>query len=242
MFCYRELAESLAGRSVFGVQAAGVDGRQPPHTDVGEMADAYIKAIRDVFPDGPYHLAGWSLGGNLAYEIACRLREQGAEVGLLGLLDAGATPPAESLQEDDFLHLLGALFPGDDDHLPLAELREMDSEQQLQFFLQRAVKAGLAPAGDMEAGRHVFQVFQANVKALHDHRPRAFAGRVDLFRPSEQSQTHALADDPQLGWGELALGGVSVHQVPGTHAKMVRAPHARHLAEALAAAMDAGSP
>jgi thioesterase domain-containing protein len=40
-------------------------------------------------------------------------------------------------------------------------------------------------------------------------------------------------DDPLLGWGELARGGVEVVHVHGDHANMVHEPHVAALAEAL---------
>ncbi len=78
VFCYQALASHFAGeRPVIGVQAHGVDGRQPPHETMDAMADAYAEAIRARQPDGPYHLCGWSLGGNIAYETARRLERAG---------------------------------------------------------------------------------------------------------------------------------------------------------------------
>lgn len=56
-----------------------------------EMLDVYLDAVREVQPEGPYHLVGWSFGGRLAQHLAARLRSQGDEVGLLVLLDAYPT-------------------------------------------------------------------------------------------------------------------------------------------------------
>ena len=38
------------------------------------MADRYVQAMRELQPEGPYYLGGWSLGGVVAFEIARRLR------------------------------------------------------------------------------------------------------------------------------------------------------------------------
>ena len=48
-------------------------GVRPPHENAGEMAAHYVAAIRTVQPRGPYLLGGWSLGGNLAFEVARQL-------------------------------------------------------------------------------------------------------------------------------------------------------------------------
>jgi thioesterase domain-containing protein len=60
------------------------------------MAAEYIAAIRQIRPHGPYHLAGWSLGGVLAFEMARQLARQGEATGLLGILDTPAPITVES--------------------------------------------------------------------------------------------------------------------------------------------------
>lgn len=57
-----------------------------------ENAAAYVRLIKEVRPEGPYHLLGWSFGGLLAYEMAVRLRAAGDEVGVLTVLDSFPAP------------------------------------------------------------------------------------------------------------------------------------------------------
>lgn len=233
VFCYRDLAERFRGeRPVYGLQALGVDGLHPPHTDVATMCAHYLEAMRRVQSSGPYHLAGWSLGGNLAYEMARQLVDQGEEVGLLALLDSGALPADRPLDEREFLALVVALFPGEE-HRPLEEVQQMSLDEQLAYFVHRAAQAGLVQADDIAAGQHVFRVFQANMKATLEHRPGPYPGKVTLLRAAQQQKTHDLSDDPLLGWGALAQGGVEVFEVPGDHAHMVYEPHVDALAQTL---------
>ncbi|MEU0124014.1 amino acid adenylation domain-containing protein, partial [Streptomyces albidoflavus] len=83
---YAGLAGALPDRPVYGLDA----DRDPAHRprDLTALADAYLARIRTVRPTGPYHLLGWSLGGNLAHAMACRLQELGEQVDLLVLLDS----------------------------------------------------------------------------------------------------------------------------------------------------------
>src|SRR3546814_2961135 len=66
------------------------------------MASAYLAAMREVQPGGPYRLLGWSLGGCIAHAIACRLAAEGEVVSELVLLDTPthpgplAEPPTEA--------------------------------------------------------------------------------------------------------------------------------------------------
>lgn len=71
---------------VIGIQARGLEGRDPPHACVEEMAAEYLTAIRNQQPQGPYFLCGYSFGGLVAFEVARRLRTDAAEVAFVGLL------------------------------------------------------------------------------------------------------------------------------------------------------------
>ena len=237
VFCYLELARHLGtDQPVFGLQAQGLDGEQPPHTRVEDMAEHYISAIRAVQPDGPYMLGGWSLGGNLAFEVACRLEQQEEQVALLALLDAGTMSDDRPPREEDFLPVLMGLFPNE--QLPSLEaLRQMAPADQLGEFLQRAQQAQLAaPEFDTIQGRHLFEVFQANFKAMLEYRPGPFAGKVTLFCAGRQASP--MADDPTLGWGAVAQGGVEVHTIDCDHVHMVREPNVAELVQQLKRAID----
>jgi amino acid adenylation domain-containing protein len=236
VFCYRDLARHLGGdQPFFGLQARGLSGEASPHNTVEEMAAHYIDTIRSVQPVGPYRLAGWSLGGNLAFEMARQLREQGDEVALLALLDAGALPPDEKAAIEDFLPIIMGMFPAEE-NLPLEALRQLPAREQLDYFLKRAAEARLIDdvPGTTQA-QHVFDVFRANLKAMLDYRPIEADVAITLFRAAEQ--TSKLAADPALGWTAYAKRGVEVHTVPGDHVHMVREPQVQHLATELLASL-----
>ena len=54
---------------------------------VEEIAADYIREMHKKQPHGPYHLAGLSFGGLLAFEIAQQLRRKGEEVAFLVMFD-----------------------------------------------------------------------------------------------------------------------------------------------------------
>jgi pimeloyl-ACP methyl ester carboxylesterase len=56
------------------------------------LATAHLAGVRRVQPQGPYRLAGFSLGGLIALEMAQQLRAAGEEVELLFLLDPMEPP------------------------------------------------------------------------------------------------------------------------------------------------------
>jgi amino acid adenylation domain-containing protein len=81
----------------YALQPTGLDGRRPLDTGIEEMAERYLRAVREVQPHGPYLLAGRCNGATVAYEMAQRLRAAGEEVPLLVALDSNppAAKPAE---------------------------------------------------------------------------------------------------------------------------------------------------
>ncbi|MEU4567505.1 amino acid adenylation domain-containing protein [Micromonospora sp. NPDC023956] len=72
----------------------GLQGGVTPSAGFEELVDGYLARIREVQPEGPYHLLGCGTGGYLAYQAAVALQAAGAEVGLLALLDS--YPPDET--------------------------------------------------------------------------------------------------------------------------------------------------
>ena len=91
VFPYYGLANYLEpDRPLYAIQDPGVEANRTPRDHVEEMAADYIEAIKQVQPHGPYHVAGWSFGGYLAYEMARQLTLQGEKVGLVGVIDTPA--------------------------------------------------------------------------------------------------------------------------------------------------------
>ena len=94
VLCYTELARLLARtRPSFGLEAVGLEDDVAPETSIEAMADRYVQAMRELQPEGPYYLGGWSLGGVVAFEIARRLAAQMHEVATLILIDCHSPRP-----------------------------------------------------------------------------------------------------------------------------------------------------
>lgn len=75
---------------VYGIQAKGLDGVERPLTTVESIASQYVQELLKQNPHGPYLLAGYSLGGIIAYEMAKQLEALGKEVGKVILFDTYA--------------------------------------------------------------------------------------------------------------------------------------------------------
>jgi thioesterase domain-containing protein/acyl carrier protein len=89
---FYNLAEYLDPQQpVYGVQAP-----PEPFDRIEPMAAHYVKEIRSRYPRGPYFLAGYCVGGCVAYEMAQQLVASGDSVPFLALLDS-VMPGPQSL-------------------------------------------------------------------------------------------------------------------------------------------------
>jgi thioesterase domain-containing protein len=94
-----------------------LDLTDPAHCDTSleQMARDYRHLIRQVQPQGPYHLLGWSLGGPLAVLVASLLEAEGQTVAFLGLVDSfipGDNPPHQEDWRRDFADFVSVVIPG----------------------------------------------------------------------------------------------------------------------------------
>ena len=84
------VARRPAGLRPFGHRPARSTWRvSSVHTIARARVDALVKQV----PDGPLRLGGHSLGGLVAFEMACLLEEAGREVEILTLLDTSSPRP-----------------------------------------------------------------------------------------------------------------------------------------------------
>ncbi|HZM81183.1 MAG TPA: amino acid adenylation domain-containing protein [Candidatus Limnocylindrales bacterium] len=230
---YLSLAAHLHPQQpLYGLEAIGLDGRAEPASDLGEMAARYLEAVKAVAPHGPYLLGGWSLGGAVAFEMACRLTEAGERVDLVALLDSGAPPQLASRPDPaDLLPLFIADLAGPAGVAapPLAadDLRGLHPDEQRQRVLAACEAAGLVPEGLGDQVEHRLRVFVANTGAGAVWQPTRYDGRVVLFVAGDP----ATVDSRTAAWARFA--DLSVHPVGGNHFTMHQPPHVSALARLL---------
>jgi len=230
VLCYAQLARQLApDQPVYGIQSLGLEHDQPLLTQLEAMAAHYLETIRVLQPTGPYLLCGWSVGGIIALEIAQQLRAQGQAVALLALLDSYLPQPLSRRLPADHL-LLVSMAQQLGVRLELATLEPLAAEQQLAYVLEQTQQsAATLPGLDLAQFGRLFAVYKANAQALLGYTPRAYPGRVALFRAAETAQ----AQDPVAGWAALAEGGVELYDIAAGHETMLHEPHVRDLADQL---------
>jgi amino acid adenylation domain-containing protein len=238
VFPYVQLGQCLgADQPCYALQAKGLEEGQVPHTTIEAMASYYIEAVKSVQPEGPYSLAGWSMGGTIAFEMARQLWAQGERVALPALLDSRTSSSSERVEDGDLeATLLLDVIRYFGLSLDFEELSLLPKDEVLARVLEQAKKAGLVPQELEVSHAHRFvEQCKADFRAARNYVPRRYAGRIVLFKAAENLGREPL--DPALGWSEWADGGVEVCSVPGNHANMVYSPNVEVLAEKLKSAL-----
>jgi amino acid adenylation domain-containing protein len=248
VFPYLELAHQLGShRSFYGLQPSGLDGKSPPLNRMEAIAAYYIQAIRELQPQGPYYLGGWSFGGLVAFEMAQQLRQAGQEVKLLAILDTPA--PCRNLpfvQSLKFLlgTALWSILPFLQDYSVLIRERllfqKTSSTQQrrspsvtktaFQAIARLLPEESRSPLLDETAIHTLLTIAYAHSQAIYRYMPKPYPGTLTLFRANEQPD--ALKNAPSLNWSPLA-GDIQLYPVPGNHLSLLKQPHIQTLAQQL---------
>ncbi|WP_159396289.1 amino acid adenylation domain-containing protein [Streptomyces sp. Sge12] len=246
VFCYRTLAAELdADRPVFGLTAPGLTAPDPVSgAGVEELAAAHVEALRRIRPEGPYHLAGWSFGGLLAYAMAVRLRAAGQEVATLALLDTGYPEPAHvPADESDLLEWFhedlarsAGFDPSDEGVAALrSALRSVaDTTARLAVLAEQVEREGFAPGLDpRDLARH-YAVFRTGIRAAAAYEPPAAPCPVLFLQTATGAREHA-ADR----WAGRAEAGFTRHDLATDHYGLMRPPHSTRAAALLRTALAA---
>ncbi|WP_374984617.1 amino acid adenylation domain-containing protein [Streptomyces fradiae] len=225
---YVPLARELPpGRPVRAFQARGLLGGVDPTTVAG-IAGNYVAEITAHGGRGPHDLLGWSMGANLALEMATQLYEAGHTVEPLVLIEPYLPNPvaAERLAGvgRDMVTALGmrdrirALAPSPERDTAVAELTAL------------LLGAGMSPSEAALVENAPIEVWHSLLVALAGYRVRPYPGHVHLVVGS--TAAGLPEDEPMPGldvgyrtyvarWRELALGGLTVHVTEGDHMSMM---------------------
>jgi thioesterase domain-containing protein/peptidoglycan/xylan/chitin deacetylase (PgdA/CDA1 family) len=172
-WCYLALLPHVDARfPLYGLQARGLRRPEPLPASMAEMVRDYADQIRTVQPSGPYHLLGWSLGGDIAFAMAEELERRGEEIGLLVILDANlADREAVALSNEPWMvyNLVLAQFG----YVPALTPADTDPAARMLELVRRRPGLGLDEWPDQRV-RALQRVIKNNVALARAHRP----GRV----------------------------------------------------------------
>jgi thioesterase domain-containing protein len=250
---YQELMNHLdPDRPVYGVflqeevelvKTGKFDPKNSAFTSVPAIAARYIHAIRTLQPHGPYHLAGESFGGVVAYEMAQQLQATGEEVAIVALFDAwmsngyAGMPVSQRLK----LHLQLLSKHGLSHCTRIMQRRLQKVQQQLVAQLYRThqqvqIRLGRLPQVVSESVQNDIRA-EVREQASQSYIPQPYSGKLLLFRAAERNEFE-VDQNQDMGWGHLAVGDLHIFDIPGDHLGILKDPNVRILAEKLQLHLD----
>ena len=224
-----------------------VDQAQPE--TIEGMATRMVRMIRSVQPAGPYRVAGWSLGGTIAYEIATQLVGAHEQVEFIGLFDtycprssAVARQAKLDFNDSDFLLNLieSAGTGGDGRKAALDSIRASLHTLDFADVVQECDRLSLIP----DTLKYL-TVAQTRLKLARTHSLAVAAARyqphplhipIHLF-PAMDAQ-YSGDSCPHRGWNDVVPNDLlRITPVPGSHHSMLRSPNVELLGRSLTQAI-----
>lgn len=230
-------------RPVIAIQARGVDPALEPHRTIDAMVRSYLEAIRAIQPKGPYSIAGYSFGGLVAFEMACRLCAVGEPVSLMALLETdlhhSLLPILYRLNYARTLAMrvirkLLTISPaswGRYLHQKLLQLRRALSPTPFEGFDW--------PLDDVpeDLRQRYREMYAIGLRAFRSYEPSRFDGRLHLFMTTGPRYETC---DPRPIWRRAARS-LEVIEVPGEHTTIMEGANVPILAARLSACMPEGA-
>ncbi|SCD46630.1 amino acid adenylation domain-containing protein [Streptomyces sp. BpilaLS-43] len=219
---------------VYGLQTPNLDGTAPFPDSIEDMAALYVAELRRVQPHGPYHLFGWSFGGNVVQEAAVQLQEAGERVALLTILDAFPLAPLDDLdsagRDTVFRALLDNLGVGGE---ALAGAEKVEAASVREEFRRVGSPLGSLEPATIDA---MVDNFAGQARLMRAYTPRTFHGPVLFFTATEGRSR----DTFPLGlWAPYIEGHIENHDVACAHAQMMSPAAREQIGTTVSAALRA---
>ncbi|OBJ31005.1 MULTISPECIES: polyketide synthase Pks13 [Mycolicibacter] len=235
---YEPLMKRLpADTPVYGIER--VEG------SIEERAAEYVPKLLELH-DGPFLLAGWSLGGAMAYACAIGLKQSGADVRYVGLIDA--VMPGEPIDQskegmrarwDRYARFAERTFNVEVPEIPYEELEKLDDEGQVRFVMDVVSQSGVQiPGGIIEHQRTSY----LDNRALDTAEYQPYDGYVALYM-ADRYHDDAIVFEPAYatrkpdgGWGEY-VNDLEIVPIGGEHVQVIDEPYiakvGAHMTEAI---------
>ncbi|MFI5757221.1 amino acid adenylation domain-containing protein [Streptomyces sp. NPDC051569] len=217
----RELGEKY---DVYGLQAANVtdaDGSGAGAESIEDMAARYVAAVDAVRGTRPLFLAGWSVGGCVALEMARQW--QARDVDLVGVAMLDTWLPPEAVADPAAAEQARAAF---------AAMDLLGGEGEATADL----------TGISEEAARIPALMERHRAAFLGYTPEPYAGEVCLLRaaepyPDPHIEFPAILRGADHGW-RAHIPGLSSREIRGNHFSLISDENSAHLAETVHEIVD----
>ncbi|WP_194825396.1 polyketide synthase Pks13 [Nocardia sp. XZ_19_231] len=217
---------------------------------IEDRAREYLPELRKIQGNGPYVLYGWSLGAVLALQVGHLLREEGADVRYVGLIDLAMTVEGEDNSPEERVRRLERYqafakktynVPTTLDRDQIEELAAVSDAEQFSMISDLIKLSGAKiPGGVLEHQRTSW----LENRALLAVAPRQYDGDVVLYL-ADRYHDGAIELEPRFadrrpngGWDEF-IPNLEIVHIPGDHLQIVDEPRIGQIGADLAAKLAA---
>ncbi|GAK72608.1 putative non-ribosomal peptide synthetase [Agrobacterium rubi TR3 = NBRC 13261] len=221
---------------IFAFQADGLNKADMP-ASIEEMARLYLSRIRDIQPDGPYNIVGWSFGGLVAHELARQMEQKGDDVAFLALLDSYPfmPPSGAAINDETVLAKVALGFLGFDENIigdkpAFSALGDFLTQQyglRENIFFKEILRENPA---FLERLR---EVIMHHLDIAQHFVPGRINADIHFFsaKPATSKNLRKILNYHVEAWLPHAIGGVHRHELDCAHEEMLE----QHNAEKIAA-------
>jgi thioesterase domain-containing protein len=252
---YHRLARCLdGGQPVYAIEnQVAMNPHTHSYSSVETMATDYLNLLAALPTEPRLVLAGYSMGGLVAFEMALQRAAVDDRVGLVIIIDTPAAVAAsqvgqvEEMTAQDVL-TMGTVIAGPlgiDLRLDIGRLEAAAPDQRVDQLIT-ALRRHEVLAGDVDIAlfHRLVRAIKANDLAQRLYQPRKYAGDVTLVRAEERfdvlaDEAGALYDDPMFGWQKYCARPVQLRTAAGSHLRIFDGPYVGSLAAAVQQAVDA---
>lgn len=195
-------------RPLLALQSLGMDGVTPPLRSIEEMAKSYIREIKLVQPEGPYLLAGGSMGGMIAFEAAIQLLKSGEKIDKLIMFDTFGP----NLDLRSYTSERGRPFLARIKNAFTVRGKNLINRIQSTIYRQLGLPVPLPVL--------LKEIERKNYQSIWKYYPaRRFTGDLHLVR--SKLEPTGWYSDPAMGWKGIINGEIKTYEINGTHENFI---------------------
>jgi thioesterase domain-containing protein len=221
---------------LFALQAPGLEPGQEPLPTIEEIAAVFAREMIAIQPEGPYLIAGFCLGGTIAFDLAQQLTASGYQIGVLILLGSPC-PTSLSLRHRSHaavLNIAGRVLRHG------SALGQRSPGEWSQYLRERAA----ARRADRELERHdplQLRLAETTVDAFKAYQPQSSTFPVHMLLPNDEPES--LIEDRPLDWSLFAKDfTVALGPPDGDMNTMLLEPHVSVFAGLISAKLREAAP
>jgi tyrocidine synthetase-3 len=247
---YIDLCNRLTNEfNCWGINADKLVNDAPKKLTIENLAFDYVNAIQTIQPQEPYCIAGWSIGGTIAFEMVRKLEQRNKTVKFFALIDV--PPPQGNLREDKEEFTVGSELNWIQRYLPEDEIHEqLKNVTGIEQLWTRIVDYLEIINADVEMIKKIIKQYEGYAIPNYDHLSirelirylnvgRGFSSARAFYMPAGKISTPAYYFEASQSkgrikadvWNHFIQEPVQVVEIPGDHYSILQAPSVKNIAE-----------